>query len=191
MNDRVQLPLRFSVPLLQEAVGRFDEGEWYPHFVPRNYEGRWSVIPLRGPADAQHPVRMCYSDPACDDYADTPFLERSPYLRQVISAFACRMTSVRLMRLEAGSRIKEHIDPDLNPAAGTVRLHVPILTHGEVHFVLNGKRVVMGAGESWYLRLSDPHSVENRGDRARVHLVLDALMNEWLAGMLGREATAI
>jgi len=95
------------------------------------------------------------------------------------------------MRLEAGSRIKEHIDPDLNPAAGTVRLHVPILTHGEVHLVLNGKRVVMGAGESWYLRLSDPHSVENRGDRARVHLVLDALMNEWLAGMLGREATAI
>jgi hypothetical protein len=39
----------------------------------------------------------------------------------------------------------------------------------------------MAPGEGWYLRLSDPHTVANRGDTDRVHLVIDARMNDWLA----------
>ena len=31
-----------------------------------------------------------------------------------------------------------------------------------------------------YLRLSDPHSVANNGAADRVHLVIDAEMNDWL-----------
>ena len=38
----------------------------------------------------------------------------------------------------------------------------------------------MGAGEAWYLDLNRPHRVENEGTVARVHLVLDLLVNDWL-----------
>jgi hypothetical protein len=42
----------------------------------------------------------------------------------------------------------------------------------------------MAPGSVWYLRLSDPHQVANRGETDRVHLVLDATVNPWLARML-------
>jgi hypothetical protein len=40
----------------------------------------------------------------------------------------------------------------------------------------------MRAGEAWYLRLSDPHAVANRGTSDRVHLVLDLVADDWLLG---------
>ena len=42
----------------------------------------------------------------------------------------------------------------------------------------------MGEGECWYLRLSDPHEVRNGGDTDRVHLVVDAVANDWLQQVL-------
>ena len=61
-----------------------------------------------------------------------------------------------------------------------MRLHIPVITNPDVEFLLNGTSVVMNEGECWYLRLSDPHSVANRGRTARVHLVIDATVNPWL-----------
>jgi mannose-6-phosphate isomerase-like protein (cupin superfamily) len=61
-----------------------------------------------------------------------------------------------------------------------VRLHIPVVTNDAVDFRLNGERVVLEAGSCWYLRLSDPHSVANRGTEDRVHLVVDAEVNDWV-----------
>ncbi len=41
-----------------------------------------------------------------------------------------------------------------------------------------------------YLRLSDPHSVVNRGDTDRVHLVIDAPVNDWIESLLLEAAEA-
>ena len=38
----------------------------------------------------------------------------------------------------------------------------------------------MSEGEAWYLNFNLPHSVENNGERARVHLVIDCLVNDWM-----------
>jgi hypothetical protein len=46
----------------------------------------------------------------------------------------------------------------------------------------------MAAGSSWYLRLSDPHSVANRGLTDRVHLVIDAVVNDWIGALFERAA---
>jgi hypothetical protein len=46
----------------------------------------------------------------------------------------------------------------------------------------------MTAGSVWYLRLIDPHAVDNRGSADRTHLVVDADVNDWLADMLQRGA---
>ena len=123
-------------------------------------------------------------------YADTPMLRACPYFRTVLDAFACPLQAVRLMRLTSGSRINEHRDHDLSVEDGTVRIHIPVATNDGVAFMLNGTRVTMPPGSAWYLRLSDPHSVTNAGASDRVHLVIDAVANDWVRRMLEISAAA-
>jgi hypothetical protein len=104
----------------------------------------------------------------------------------VLDAFACPLQAARLMRLAPGSIIKEHHDNDLSFERGTVRIHIPVVTNDGVDFRLNGERCTMAAGSSWYLRLFDPHSVANRGASDRVHLVIDAVVNDWVAALFER-----
>jgi hypothetical protein len=163
---------------------RLESEDWIAHFVDSNYEGSWDALPLRGTAGASHPVMMIYSDPACTEFADTPFLTHCEYLPRVLQSFHCPLMAVRLMRLAAGSRILEHRDLDLAVEDGVARLHVPVRTNPDVDFRVNGRRVTLQEGECWYLRLSDPHSVVNGGSRDRVHLVIDCEVNDWLRRQL-------
>jgi hypothetical protein len=184
--DRLRLPLDFEPEQLAADMARISSGGWIAHFVTQNYDGDWSAIPLRGPAGARHPVQSIYSDPSCTDFADTALLGAAPYMRALLGRFACPLQAVRLMRLAPGSLIKEHHDHDLCFEDGTVRIHVPVTTNDGVDFRLNGVRCVMPAGSTWYLRLSDPHSVANRGPSDRVHLVIDAVVNDWVAALFER-----
>ena len=188
--DRLRLPLEFEPARLAADMANFSSAQWIEHFVKQNYDGDWSVIALRGPAGATHPVQMIYSDPSRSDFEDTAVLAGSPYFRQVLAGFACPLHAVRLMRLAPGSLIKEHHDNDLSFEQGMVRIHIPVVTNTSVDFRLNGARVAMPAGSSWYLRLSDPHSVANRGLGDRVHLVIDAVVNDWVAALFERAAGA-
>ncbi len=182
--DRVKLSFKFDPKRLQEDLIGLRDNNWIEHFVKQNYEGSWSVIPLRGPASATHPVMMIYSDPTCSEFADTPFLQCSLYFQTVLKTFNCPLRAVRIMKLASGSKIKEHSDYDLSVEHGMARLHIPIVTNEEVDFRLNGERVILREGECWYLRLSDLHSVENNGQFDRVHLVIDAVVNDWLESQL-------
>jgi hypothetical protein len=189
LPDRLRLPFTFDADLLARDLDGLSAVGWIRHFVPQNYDGDWSVIPLRGKAGAKHPVAMIYSDPTCTDFADTPMLAACPYFRQVLDTFQAPLRAVRLMRLTPGSVIKEHTDLNLSFEEGTVRIHVPVATNADVAFYLNRSRVVLDAGSAWYLRLSDPHSVANRGTTDRVHMVIDAEVNDWVANIL-KTATA-
>lgn len=184
--DRLRLPLDFDPARLSADMAAVASDGWIAHFVKQNYDGDWSVIPLRGPAGARHPVQAIYSDPACTDFADTPLMAAMPYIRALLGQFACPLLAVRLMRLAPGSVIKEHRDHDLAFEDGTIRIHIPVTTNDAVDFRLNGQRCAMPAGSSWYLRLSDPHSVANRGTTDRVHLVIDATVNDWVGDLLSR-----
>ncbi len=186
--DRLRLPLDFAPGPLAADMAAITLSGWTPHFVRQNYEGDWDVLPLRAPAGARHPIQMIYSDPACADFVDTPLLAASASFRRVLAAFAFPLQAVRLMRLTPGSLIREHRDHDLSFEDGMVRIHVPVTTNDGVDFRLNGVRCVMPAGSVWYLRLSDPHSVANRGGTDRVHLVIDAAVNDWLGALLERAA---
>ncbi|MGY2046548.1 GNAT family N-acetyltransferase [Methylobacterium sp. JK268] len=188
--DRLRLPLRFDAEALAAECDGLGRAPWIRHFVTGNYAGDWDVIPLRAPADATHPVRMIHADPACRDFRDTPFLDACPAIRAALAALPCPLDAVRLMRLSAGSVIREHRDPDLAFEDGAVRLHVPLRTHAGVDFRLNGTRVTMAAGTCWYLRLSDPHSVRNDGPGERIHLVIDARVDPWLAALFARAREA-
>jgi gluconate kinase len=184
MRDRLLLALHFDAEAMRHDLERLDQPGWIDHYVKANYEGSWSVLPLRAPAAARHPTQTIYADPTCDEFVDTPQLASSPYFQQVLAQFECPLRAVRLMRLTPGSTIRPHSDPDLGSESGKARLHVPITTNSEVDFRLNGERVVMLEGECWYLRLSDVHAVANRGRTDRVHLVIDTLLNPWLEARL-------
>ena len=184
LPDRLRLPFTFDPALLARDLQGLNTVAWIAHFVPQNYEGDWSVIPLRGKAGATHPVMMIYSDPACHEFEDTPMLAACPYYREVLATFKAPLRAVRLMRLTAGSVIKEHADYDLSFEDGTVRFHIPVMTNPGVEFCLNRERVVLEAGSCWYLRLADPHSVANNGATDRVHMVIDAEVNDWVGEVL-------
>jgi hypothetical protein len=184
--DRLRLPLSFDPARLAADLAALASARWIDHFVKQNYRGDWSVIPLRGPAGATHPVMMIYSDPSCLSFEDAPFLAACPYFREVLAAFAGPLQAVRLMRLGPGSVIQEHCDHDLSFEQGMVRIHVPVVTNSQVEFRINRTGIVLEAGSAWYLRLSDPHSVANRGADARVHLVIDAVVDPWIEALFAR-----
>jgi hypothetical protein len=182
--DRLRLDLAFDAERLCAELDLLDANAWTAHFVPEHYAGDWSVLPLRAPAGATHPILRITSPPAATGWEDTELLAGCPYFGEVLAAFECPLQAARLMRLAPGSTIKEHRDHDLAAEWGVARLHIPITSNDQVDFRVNGTRVDMAPGSSWYLRLADPHSVANRGDTTRVHLVIDAEVNGWLAAKL-------
>lgn len=192
LPDRVRLPLAFDPAPLAADLAAFGEEEWIRHFVRSNYEGEWSVIPLRAAAGETHPIRLIGTHPLAESFVDTPWLARAPALRALLAGLACQLKAARLMRLTPGSRILEHEDhdPDAENGLGTARLHLPITTNEEVEFLLDRRPVAMRPGELWYLRLSEPHAVTNRGATDRVHLVVEVRLNDWLLGLLDEGARA-
>ena len=65
---------------------------------------------------------------------------------------------------------------------GVGRVHIPVITNPEVEFFLQGELIDMRPGEAWYLNFNLPHRVENRSSEARVHLVVDCIVNDWFLG---------
>lgn len=184
LPDRIRLPLDFDAEALAADLAAFGEQDWTRHFVRDNYEGAWAALPLRAAVGETHPTRMIGVLPFEHEFADAPLLDRAPALRAALGRFQCPLKAARLMRLGAGARIREHVDPDLDAGAGRARLHVPLTTNPDVTFLLAGTRIEMAPGSTWYLRLTEPHAVSNDGADDRVHLVIDAVVDDWLGGML-------
>ena len=179
-----KLPFQFDVERLRHDLGLIAEAEWIGHFNTAFYDGDWSAVPLRsvdGRSDQIVP------DPTkTTEYADTPILQRCAYFRSVLATLACPLEAVRLMRLRAGSAIHEHRDFKLDLDDGVIRIHIPIVTDPAVRFFLNGRHIPMLAGEVWYTNVNLPHRVENESQIDRVHLVIDALVNDWVRHLLAQ-----
>lgn len=154
------------------------EQEWILHFQKKHYTGNWKALLLRSPnGDTDNPFLI---EDSPEKYQDTVFLKTAPFLQQVLQSFKCPLLSVRLLKLEAGARILEHKDADLSYESGQVRLHIPIQTHNKVQFLLQGEPVKLLAGECWYINVNLPHALANEGETDRVHLVIDAVVNDWV-----------
>lgn len=177
--DVLRLPMTFDAAALQADVAAFSTEEWIPHFNQHYYEGDWSGIALRKAADAKVAL---FPDPYTKNgYVGTEALLRAPAVASVLQSLACDTTSVRFLKLGAGSTIRRHRDYDLGFADGSVRLHLPIHTNPDVEFVLNQQRIDMREGELWFLNFNLFHSVHNRSANDRIHLVIDCVVNPWLA----------
>ena len=173
----LQLPFFFDTGLLQQEVAALSGTDWLPHYQVKHYEGEWNAIPLRSIAGKTDDIII--SPIANASYSDTVFLDNSPYLKKVLQSFCCPLQAVRLLKLHAGSTIKAHRDTELNFENGEIRLHIPVLTHPEVEFFLEGERMNLQEGECWYMNFNLLHSINNNSPVNRVHLVIDAVVNDW------------
>jgi hypothetical protein len=182
MIASIKLPLTFDPNLLQADLERIAPDDWVRHFNQTYYDGEWAGIALRSSGGD---TRQIYPDPvAAEPLADTPILARCPNLSDVLAAFQCPLKSARLLRLTAGSSIREHRDYNLGYEDGEVRLHIPLTSSGEVEFFLDGERIDMNEGDCWYLNFNLPHRVINGGPSDRIHLVVDCVLNDWLQSLI-------
>jgi len=181
-----RLPLDFTALDFAADLAAINTDAWVQHFNTGYHDGGWSGVALRAPdGDA---TRLTPDHSAAPNYADTPLLARCPTIQAVLRAFACPLESVRLLRLAPGGQIREHHDPGLKYENGVARLHVPLLTNDASEFYLDNARVVMARGTCWYLNFDLPHRVQNLGATDRIHLVIDAQVNDWLRGLINGAA---
>jgi hypothetical protein len=171
----LRLPFDFDASALQHDVQSIPDESWVSHYNQSDYEGNWSGIALRSRSGSPQDLIVGQGP-----YTETPVLEQCNALRDVLARFECPLTAVRLLRLHPGSLIKEHCDPALGFEDGEVRIHIPVQSSDQVFFYLDGRRVILREGETWYLDLSRRHRIENRGPADRIHLVIDGVVDDWV-----------
>lgn len=182
MLSAIKLPFRFDARALQQDLDLLTEGDWVPHLNTQYYEGDWSGVALRSVGGV---ARQLDSDGrAPQEFADTEHLDSCPGAREALAAFECPLLTARFLRLGAGGTIREHRDFNLGYEDGEVRIHVPVRSNPRVKFALDGREIEMAEGEAWYLDLNLRHRVTNRGADARIHLVVDCVVNDWLREQL-------
>ncbi|RPD42616.1 aspartyl/asparaginyl beta-hydroxylase domain-containing protein [Chitinophaga barathri] len=172
----LRLPFLFNPALLEADLQRCLRGHWEQHFNAKDYDGSWQLIALRSMTGAEEDIRAH----AGGQYLDTPLMEACPYFREITAQFECEKEAIRLLCLAPGSMVKEHRDQQTSYEDGHFRLHIPVITNPGVEFIVAGRQLPLVPGECWYANFDLPHSVANRGETDRVHLVLDLVRNEWI-----------
>jgi hypothetical protein len=76
-----------------------------------------------------------------------------------------------LARVGPDIKIPEHID---GPKSNDYRrkIHIPIVTNDMVFFTVDGEEKNLKEGEIWEVDVSKLHSVHNKGEENRVHLIV-------------------
>lgn len=187
MIKYLQLPFYFDVAKLQSEVNTLIRSGWQLHYQTRHYEGEWSALPLRSIGGKADNVIIAPTNEI--PYEDTIFLKNSIYLQQVLENFKCPLQAVRLLRLSAGAVIKEHKDAELYFEKGEIRIHIPVITNNDVEFYLDKERIFLKEGECWYMNFNLPHSIANKSTVDRIHLVIDAEVNDWVKTLFAQPST--
>jgi len=179
-QDRIKLPFQFDVEKMKSEFLNLKVNTFI----------YYNVIPLRSPAHLVDtslpfpPPADDYADGSWTDWMNTPELEQSPYLKSIVDFFMenTKVTLVRLLRLAAGNVVDEHTDPTLGLEIekSVIRLTIPIIKEESVDFYLNNEVVPMKPGECWYLRLTDPHRINNQSEIDRVNFTIDMIPNDWI-----------
>lgn len=173
----LKLPFNFNVEHLISNMSIINSEQWVSHFNTFGYNGEWKAISLYAHnGDARNILAL---DTMKTQVSETPCLKACPYFQTVINTFKFPILSARLLKLAAGAAIKPHRDHALGYEDGHFRLHIPIITNSQIYFILNGLRLVMQPGECWYTNVNYEHSVVNRSQEDRIHLVIDGQRNAW------------
>lgn len=164
----------FDVERLQQdlasATAHFRSAPQVGHY----HDGSWTGIALRNFSGDHRNTMAALTGRS----KDTAVLARCPYFKQILTELGCPIHVARILFLPPGKVIGEHTDPGFGWESGMVRLHIPIITDPRVEFTIGGQHVYWKPGEFWFGDFSLPHSLRNKSDITRVHLVLDCAVNQ-------------
>ena len=170
-----RLPIRFSAEALVAEMAALPDEAWVAH--PDGTPGNDAVL-LVTPGGRLEQGLM-------GAMAPTPYLEASPYVRQVMTAIGSVWSRSRFMGLAPGATVDPHVDAHYH-WRNHWRLHIPVVTNPGVLFTCGGETVHMQPGECWLFDSFRMHDVRNDGDAKRVHLVLDTVGGGRLHELLDR-----
>lgn len=173
----LKLPINFDIEKLVFDLNIVLNDKWVPHFNTDGYSGNWNVIPLYAINGNESNIYAFQTEEA--GICETRFIKTCFYFKKAIQSFRTKILSARLLKLGVGAEIKPHRDHNLGYENNTFRLHIPITTNNDVQFILDGERIVMNPGECWYTNVNYIHSVSNKGNSDRIHLVIDGERNAW------------
>lgn len=172
--NALKLPFEFDASKLRSELSQFSEDAYYDIYNPSvTLKTLWSKIFIKVVSQPLTPAV----------FGPNEALLQCPHMLSIYETFNCAVETFRIHALDAGARIKPHRDSGFSFEKGKVRLHVPIQTNDKVDILLENKRVTMYEGECWYCNFDLLHEVHNRGDRPRVHLIIDCIVNDWLTGV--------
>lgn len=161
----IRLPLTFEVSRLADEIRQFGESDWRKH--PQGHAGNSAL-----------PFVAAGGDPSNDEVRGpmlpTPYLERCPYVQQVLASLQSVIGRTRLMRIEGKGEATPHTDTNYYWMQ-RVRVHVPIITFPTVEFLCGDTTLNMKAGECWIFDTWRRHNVINGQPEARIHLVCDTV----------------
>lgn len=176
----LKLPVRFCGDTLARQVSELPSNAWVEH--PQKFDGNIAV-PLVSPGGA-------LTDSAYGQMGPTQWLSRSPYIIEIMQALESTWGRSRLMGLQPGAVVPEHVDVHYYWRTH-LRLHIPIITNPDVAFTCAGETIHMQAGECWLLDSFYLHSVANRGTETRIHLVLDTVGSATLWDLIQAAASGV
>lgn len=158
----VRLPYQFDALQLGREIAELSNNAWMEH--PSKLAGNLAIplISLNGQRNNDFDGPM----------ASTPELLSCEYMQQVMASFGEVLARSRLMRLNAGAQVTEHVDFNYHWYS-RVRIHIPIITNPQVIFHCGDQAIHMRAGECWIFDSWRRHKVINASDQDRIHLVID------------------
>lgn len=200
-----RLNVHIPKEIVQEFKSKLDNITFANHYSNYNKNKSWSAISLRGFSDdftmIEKPAEM--NDKWKEEHKKVEYFVQDTYMRKEFEPWlsdilkqipAKEFERIRFMRLEPkGGELDRHTDQtdaDMGINDGDlVRLHIPITTNDKVIFSSwdhEGKEIKanMKEGELWYLDIRKPHKAINGGDKARIHLVIDARLTDELRKLI-------
>lgn len=176
----LQLPLLFDDAVLAAEIEALGPDGWLPH--PTGYAGNDFL-----------PLISAHGEPANEAFRGpmqpTPWLERCPYLGQVLEALGATLGRTRLMRLSGQAEVTPHVDLNYYWHQ-RMRVHLPVVTQPTVRFICGAAEINMKAGECWLFDTWSRHRVINDADRPRIHLVADTVGGEGFWDLFSRARPA-
>ncbi len=153
------------------------QAEIHHKFTEKDAKG-WTSIPLRSAkgltGTAGNSAIGIQASSDGKKFQDTYVMQSTPYIKEIIEKFAVdkKILKVRLMKLQAHSKIPMHIDK-FDGKHNVIRYHLPIITNPDVIMIVNNKQYYLQPGQIYIIDVSQAHAVENNSDQDRVHLVFD------------------
>lgn len=178
-----KLNLDFDIKKLQKDLETAKQHFQSAPQIGPYHDGSWTGIALRNSKGDSNDT-MAFS---AGKAQNTEVLEYCPYFKQIIEELNFEVEIARILFVPPGKKVGEHRDQGIDWSTGLARIHIPIVTHEEVYFYIAGERAEWKEGEFWYGNFSEVHSIHNKSDITRVHLVLDCAINQNLLSLFPEE----